>query len=87
MPPAEKLAGNEPPALALNLTEWHRLLNRAKLRSDAEVADKLGTSRQAVWRVQCGQRAPSATFVAVVLDRLPGAKFDRLFRVVAGAAS
>jgi transcriptional regulator with XRE-family HTH domain len=69
------------PTIALG-RGWYRALKTAGYRTDAQVAVAMGIDPATVFRLQKGDGAPSAKFIAAAMT-LFGSPFEELFTVVA----
>jgi transcriptional regulator with XRE-family HTH domain len=74
------------PTIALG-QGWYRELEAAGYTTDAQIAVAMGIDPATVFRIQKGDGAPSAKFIAAALTVFGSDKFNVLFAVVAPKAA
>ena len=73
-------------ALALNRSKLDELRRAHGIRTEADLARKIGVPKTTLWRVSNGRVSPSSEFIAKVIIAFPSAPMDSLFYVKREAA-
>lgn len=69
------------PTLVLNREKLDELRRAHGIRTEAELARKIGVSRETLWRVSTQKSLPSNQFIATVRAAFPAASMDSLFEI------